>query len=71
MQIPHFVLEAVDLEILDKCRKFMIGCTQPHRVAAMSVSRQVAEEMDVFNRWYAFRRSYGRSTFGKVQSDNS
>lgn len=25
----------------------MIGCTQPRRVAAMSVSRRVAEEMDV------------------------
>ncbi|CAL5423291.1 unnamed protein product [Camellia sinensis] len=45
--IPHFVLEAVDLEIPYKCRKFMIGCTQPRRVAAMSVSRWVAEEMDV------------------------
>ncbi|PSR94700.1 Pre-mRNA-splicing factor ATP-dependent RNA helicase [Actinidia chinensis var. chinensis] len=46
-QIPQFVLEAIDLEIPDKQRKFMIGCTQPRRVAAMSVSRRVAEEMDV------------------------
>lgn len=31
----------------DKRKKYMIGCTQPRRVAAMSVSRRVAEEMDV------------------------
>ncbi|KAG5543566.1 hypothetical protein RHGRI_016341 [Rhododendron griersonianum] len=46
-QIPQFVLEAVELEIPDKRRKFMVACTQPRRVAAMSVSRRVAEEMDV------------------------
>ncbi|XP_024633880.1 probable pre-mRNA-splicing factor ATP-dependent RNA helicase DEAH2 [Medicago truncatula] len=46
-QIPQFVLEAVDLETPDKHKKMMIACTQPRRVAAMSVSRRVAEEMDV------------------------
>ncbi|CDP16334.1 unnamed protein product [Coffea canephora] len=46
-QIPQFVLEAVEIESADKRRKYMIGCTQPRRVAAMSVSRRVAEEMDV------------------------
>ncbi|XP_047174183.1 probable pre-mRNA-splicing factor ATP-dependent RNA helicase DEAH2 isoform X3 [Vigna umbellata] len=46
-QIPQFVLEAVDIESPDKRRKMMIACTQPRRVAAMSVSRRVAEEMDV------------------------
>ncbi|KAF4346343.1 probable pre-mRNA-splicing factor ATP-dependent RNA helicase DEAH2 [Cannabis sativa] len=46
-QIPQFVLEAVDIETPDKRRKMMIACTQPRRVAAMSVSRRVAEEMDV------------------------
>ncbi|KAI4340256.1 hypothetical protein MLD38_025114 [Melastoma candidum] len=46
-QIPQFVLEAVSLETSDKRQKMMIACTQPRRVAAMSVSRRVAEEMDV------------------------
>ncbi|KAL7151046.1 hypothetical protein ABFS83_04G005100 [Erythranthe nasuta] len=46
-QIPQFVLEAIKTETVDKGKKFMVGCTQPRRVAAMSVSRRVAEEMDV------------------------
>ncbi|KAK9747585.1 hypothetical protein RND81_02G001800 [Saponaria officinalis] len=46
-QIPQFVLEAVELETADKRKKMMVACTQPRRVAAMSVSRRVAEEMDV------------------------
>ncbi|XP_075504701.1 putative pre-mRNA-splicing factor ATP-dependent RNA helicase DEAH2 isoform X4 [Primulina tabacum] len=46
-QIPQFVLEAIEIESPDKRKKFMVGCTQPRRVAAMSVSRRVAEEMDV------------------------
>ncbi|KAM7497177.1 hypothetical protein LguiA_021591 [Lonicera macranthoides] len=46
-QIPQFVLEAIEVESADKRKKFMVGCTQPRRVAAMSVSRRVAEEMDV------------------------
>ncbi|GLT43098.1 hypothetical protein SLA2020_170700 [Shorea laevis] len=46
-QIPQFVLEAVEVELPDKRRKWMVACTQPRRVAAMSVSRRVAEEMDV------------------------
>ncbi len=28
-------------------KKGMIGCTQPRRVAAMSVAKRVSEEMDV------------------------
>lgn len=47
LQIPQFVLEAIEVESADKRKKFMVGCTQPRRVAAMSVSRRVAEEMDV------------------------
>ncbi|XP_047090436.1 probable pre-mRNA-splicing factor ATP-dependent RNA helicase DEAH3 isoform X3 [Lolium rigidum] len=41
-QIPQFVLEAEGLST-----RSMVACTQPRRVAAMSVSRRVAEEMDV------------------------
>ncbi|XP_058083127.1 probable pre-mRNA-splicing factor ATP-dependent RNA helicase DEAH2 isoform X4 [Magnolia sinica] len=44
-QIPQFALEAGSH--LDKDRRKMVACTQPRRVAAMSVSRRVAEEMDV------------------------
>ncbi|KAK4594232.1 hypothetical protein RGQ29_018065 [Quercus rubra] len=47
-QIPQFVLEAINIKTTpDKCKKMMVACTQPRRVAAMSVSRRVAEEMDV------------------------
>ncbi|XP_004292240.1 PREDICTED: probable pre-mRNA-splicing factor ATP-dependent RNA helicase [Fragaria vesca subsp. vesca] len=50
-QIPQFVLEAVAdnvyPELTRRKKKMMIACTQPRRVAAMSVSRRVAEEMDV------------------------
>ncbi|KAF8117323.1 hypothetical protein N665_0011s0046 [Sinapis alba] len=44
MQIPQFVLEAVQEK---NPSKWLVGCTQPRRVAAMSVASRVAEEMDV------------------------
>ncbi|CAI0413272.1 unnamed protein product [Linum tenue] len=46
-QIPQFVLEAAESDTSDKRRKMLVACTQPRRVAAMSVSQRVAEEMDV------------------------
>lgn len=44
LQIPQFALEAFSDE---PNKRKLIACTQPRRVAAMSVSRRVAEEMDV------------------------
>ena len=41
-QIPQFLIEA---GIANKHKG--IACTQPRRVAAMSVAKRVAEEMDV------------------------
>lgn len=40
-QIPQYLYES------GFCEKGKIGCTQPRRVAAMSVAQRVAEEMDV------------------------
>lgn len=42
-QIPQFILHTLQPQRAGK----MIACTQPRRVAAMSVSRRVAEELDV------------------------
>lgn len=42
-QIPQFILHALQ----PQNKKLMIGCTQPRRVAATSVARRVAEELDV------------------------
>ncbi|KAJ2289524.1 DEAH-box ATP-dependent RNA helicase prp43, partial [Coemansia sp. RSA 2706] len=42
-QIPQYML----LDMLPQTEGKMIACTQPRRVAAMSVAQRVAEEMDV------------------------
>ncbi|EPS32569.1 Pre-mRNA-splicing factor ATP-dependent RNA helicase PRP43 [Penicillium oxalicum] len=42
-QIPQFVL----FDDLPQNQRKMVACTQPRRVAAMSVAQRVAEEMDV------------------------
>ncbi|KAM7493596.1 hypothetical protein LguiB_028205 [Lonicera macranthoides] len=41
LPIPQFVLEAIELESVDKHKKFMVGCTQPRRVAAMYLTDDV------------------------------
>ncbi|KAJ4904141.1 RNA helicase family protein [Raphanus sativus] len=46
-QIPQFVLESVMDENSSASDQWLVGCTQPHRVAAMCAARRVAEEMDV------------------------
>ena len=38
------------------CAYGIIGCTQPRRVAAMSVAKRVSEEMEVSS--YCYPRSY-------------
>lgn len=40
-QIPQFMVQA------GYGHRGLVGCTQPRRVAAMSVAKRVAEEMDV------------------------
>ncbi|GMR41779.1 hypothetical protein PMAYCL1PPCAC_11974, partial [Pristionchus mayeri] len=46
-QIPQWAVEYVRRESLRTGMKKLVACTQPRRVAAMSVATRVAEEMDV------------------------
>lgn len=47
-QIPQWCVEyCLKLRQLEGDRKLSVACTQPRRVAAMSVAARVAEEMDV------------------------
>ena len=46
-QIPQWCMDFVREKSAFLGRKLMVGCTQPRRVAAMSVATRVAEEMDV------------------------
>lgn len=45
-QIPQWCLEYCKARTLPGHRR-LVACTQPRRVAAMSVATRVAEEMDV------------------------
>lgn len=47
-QIPQFVVhELRHLMLREGGERMLVGCTQPRRVAAMSVAKRVAEELDV------------------------
>jgi signal recognition particle GTPase len=45
------------------CKYGMIGCTQPRRVAAMSVAKRVSEEMEVRFSPYLVLSTFFRSFF--------
>ena len=57
-QLPKMCLEALRA---NQDRPPLIGCTQPRRVAALSVSRRVAEELDVI---------WGREVGCKIRFDD-
>ena len=46
-QIPQFLVHAGFQSTTASGRPRMIACTQPRRVAAMSIAARVADEMDV------------------------
>lgn len=46
-QIPQWCVDYCDQLNQDTSQKLSVACTQPRRVAAMSVAARVAEEMDV------------------------
>lgn len=46
-QIPQWCLDYAREKGTMKGKKYMVACTQPRRVAAMSVATRVADELDV------------------------
>ena len=46
-QIPQWCVEYVQTRMRIQGKRCLVVCTQPRRVAAMSVATRVAEEMDV------------------------
>jgi pre-mRNA-splicing factor ATP-dependent RNA helicase DHX15/PRP43 len=46
VQIPQFLVHA-GFAVGPDGRQRMVACTQPRRVAAMSIAQRVADEMDV------------------------
>jgi HrpA-like RNA helicase len=46
-QIPQWCLDYAREKGTMQNRKYMVACTQPRRVAAMSVATRVADELDV------------------------
>ena len=46
-QIPQWCLDYAREKGTIQNRKYMVACTQPRRVAAMSVATRVADELDV------------------------
>ena len=45
-QIPQFLVDAGYARVVNGKQR-MVACTQPRRVAAMSIAKRVSEEMDV------------------------
>ncbi len=46
-QLPKMVAEALESQAKPGARQKLVGCTQPRRIAAVSVAKRVAEELNV------------------------